>query len=124
MKVSKGILAFLNLVLGAALAFGLLFLIERLLRQDWPWYSRVLACWPILLCWAVGLAGRKLETLRIPLLGAALVLAAVVMGLFLRSFGFWEIAYRVLALVPGAGLYLVGLKGDEPSRPVLPWGAC
>ncbi len=117
MKISKCILAFLNLVLGAALSFGVLFLIERLMRQDWSWYSRVLACWPILLCWAVGLVGRKLESLRIPLLGAALLLAAVVMGLLLRSFGFWEIAYRVLALVPGAGLYLVGLKGDEPFPP-------
>ena len=97
--------------------FFVLFLIERLMRQDWAWYSRVLACWPILLCWAVGLAGRKLESLRIPLLAAALVLAAAVMAPFLRSFGFWEIAFRVLALAPGAGLYLVGLKGDEPFPP-------
>ena len=117
MKISRAILAFLNLVLGAALAFGVLFLIERLMRQDWAWYSRVLACWPILLCWAVGLAGRKLEALRIPLLAAALVLAAAVMALFLRTFGFWEIAFRVLALAAGAGLYLVGLKGDEPFPP-------
>ena len=86
MKISRAILAFLNLVLGAALAFGVLFLIERLMRQDWAWYSRVLACWPILLCWAVGLAGRKLEALRILLLAAALVLAAAVMALFLRNF--------------------------------------
>ena len=117
MKISRAILAFLNLVLGAALAFGVLFLMERLMRQDWAWYSRVLACWPILLCWAVGLAGRKLEALRIPLLAAALVLAAAVMALFLRTFGFWEIAFRVLALAAGAGLYLVGLKGDEPFPP-------
>ena len=67
MKISRGILAFLNLVLGAMLAFGVLFLIERLMRQNWVWYSRVLACWPILLCWAVGLAARRLESLRIPL---------------------------------------------------------
>ena len=117
MKLSRIILAVLNLLLGAFLAFGLLFFIERLLRQPWAYYSHVLACWPILLCWAVGLAARRLESLRIPLLGAALVLAAVVMGLLLRSWSFWEVAYRVLALVPGAGLYLVGLKGDEPFPP-------
>ena len=103
MKISRGILAFLNLVLGAMLAFGVLFLIERLMRQNWVWYSRVLACWPILLCWAVGLAARRLESLRIPLLAAALVLAAVVMGLFLRSFGFspFFLALRIAkALMP------------------------
>ena len=117
MKISRGILAFLNLVLGAMLAFGVLFLMERLMRQNWVWYSRVLACWPILLCWAVGLVARRLESLRIPLLAAGLVLAAVVMALFLRRFGFWDIAFRVVALAPGAGLYLVGLKGDEPFPP-------
>ena len=90
MKLSRWILTFLNLLLGAALAFGVLFLLERLLRQNWTWYSRVLACWPILLCWVVGLVGRKLEPLRILLLAAALVLAAAVMALLLRSFGFWE----------------------------------
>ncbi len=117
MKPSRIILAVLNLLLGAFLAFGLLFFIERLLRQPWEWYSQVMACWPILLCWAVGLAGRRLESLRIPLLGGALLLAAVVMGLLLRSWSFWPAAYRVLALIPGAGLYLVGLKGDEPFPP-------
>lgn len=117
MKPSKVILAFLNLLLGALLAFGVLFFLERLLRQPWEWYSRVLACWPILLCWPVGLAGRRLEALRIPLLAAALVLAALVLGLTLREAGFWDIAFRVLALVPGAALYLVGLKGDEPFPP-------
>ncbi len=117
MKPGKIILAVLNLLLGAFLAFGLLFLLERLLRQPWAWYSRVVHCWPILLCWAVGLVGRRLENLRIPLLGAALVLAALVMGLLMRSFAFWEIAFRFLALAPGAGLYLVGLRGDEPFPP-------
>jgi len=119
MKVSKAILAFLNLLLGAFLAFGLLFFIERLLRQPWAYYSRLSLCWPILLCWALGLVGRRLEALRVPLLAAALVLAALVMGLLMRSWSFWEVAYRVLALVPGAGLYLVGLKGDEPFPPRL-----
>lgn len=117
MKPSKIVLAVLNLLLGAFLAFGLLFLLERLLRQPWAWYSRVVPCWPILLCWAFGLAGRRLEALRIPLLAAALVAAALVMGLCLRDFGFWEIAFRFLALVPGAGLYMVGLRGDEPFPP-------
>ncbi len=117
MKPSKIILAALNLLLGAFLAFGLLFFLERLLKQPWEWYSRVIPCWPILLCWAVGLVGRRLETLRIPLLAAALVLAALVMGLSMRNFAFWEIAFRFLALVPGAGLYLVGLRGDEPFPP-------
>ena len=117
MRPAKPILAFLNLLLGAALAFGILFLIERLMRQPWPWYSRCLACWPILLCWAVGLVARKLEDLRILLLAGALVLAAVLLALFMRSFVFWDIAFRVLALIPGAGLYLVGLKGDEPFPP-------
>ena len=117
MKISKCILAFLNLLLGAFLAFGVLFFLERLLRQPWEWYSRVIPCWPILLCWAVGLVGRRLEGLRIPLLGAALVMAALVMGLLLRNWNFWDAAYRFLALVPGAGLYLVGLKGDEPFPP-------
>lgn len=112
MKPSKIILAALNLLLGAFLAFGLLFFLERLLKQPWEWYSRVIPCWPILLCWAVGLVGRRLETLRIPLLAAALVLAALVMGLSMRNFAFWEIAFRFLALVPGAGLYLVGLHGE------------
>ena len=78
------------------MAFGLLFLLERLLRQPWAWYSRVVHCWPILLCWAVGLVGRRLEALRIPLLAAALVLAALVMGLTMRDFSFWEIAFRLL----------------------------
>ena len=41
MKPGKIILAVLNLLLGAFLAFGLLFLLERLLRQPWAWYSRV-----------------------------------------------------------------------------------
>ena len=117
MKLSRIILAFLNLLLGAFLAFGLLFFLERLLRQPWAWYSQLVSCWPILLCWAVGLAARRLESLRIPLLAAALVLAAVVMGLLLRSWSFWSAAYRFLALIPGAGLYLVGLKGDEPFPP-------
>ena len=117
MKISKLILAFLNLLLGAVLAFGLLFFLERLLRQPWEWYSRVVYCWPILLCWVVGLVARRLEALRIPLLAAALVLGAAVMGLLIRDWSFWDVAYRVLALVPGAALFLVGLKGDEPFPP-------
>jgi hypothetical protein len=117
MRLSKWLLCFLNFLLAGLMAFGVLFLIERLLRQPWDWYSRVLACWPILLCWPVGLAARRLEGLRLALLPAALVLSAVLMVLRMPSAAFPEILCRVLALAPAAALFLVGLKGDEPFPP-------
>lgn len=118
MKIEKPIMWLINLLLSAFFAFGILVFLEQLLRGGWGWYARSLQCWPLLLCFLLGLLGRCLPGLKYLLLPVSCLAACAVMALLFGSYRFLDIVYLIAATAVGAALYFLGLRGDEafPSR--------
>jgi len=119
MRTEKWLMRLVNLLLAVSFAFGVLVFLEQFSQKDWPWYSRCLRCWPLLLCFPAGFTGRALPRLKLPALAASLLLAEGVMLLIWPSFRPLDIVYLVLAAAVGAVLYLLGLRGEEPFPPRL-----
>lgn len=119
MKLEKPVMWLVNLLLSALFAFGVLEFLEQFSRNGWEWYSRSLKCWPILICFAVGLLVRYFFMhWKYPLLGVSVAAAELLMILQFPSFGFLDVVYLVLAGVMGAVMFILGLRGEEafPGR--------
>ena len=114
MKTEKIVIRIMNLLLSAFFAFGILTFLEQFSRTGWPWFSRSLRCWPILLCFLVGFVGRALPRWKYPLLGLSVLVALGIMVPFWPSFGGLDIAYLVCAAIMGGVLFILGLRGEEP----------
>lgn len=113
MKLEKPVMWLVNLLLSAFFAFGVLAFAEQFARTGWAWYSHSLRCWPLLFCFPLGLVGRALPRLKLPLLAVAAVGAGVAVGLLVGALSFLNILYFIIAGVMGGVLYLMGLRGDE-----------
>jgi len=119
MRAEKWLMRLTNLLLAASFAFGVLVFLEQFSQKDWPWFSRCLRCWPLLLCFLAGFFGRAFPRLKIPALAVSVLFAEGVMLLIWPSFRPLDIVYLALAAVVGAVLYLLGLRGEEPFPPRL-----
>ena len=119
MKGEKLAVWLMNLLLSALFAFGVLCFLEQFSRTGWPWYSRVLRCWPLLLCFVIGLVGRLLPRWKYPLLGLAVLVSLGLMVPTWPRLAGLDIAYLVCAGIMGAVLYLLGHRGEEPFPPRL-----
>ncbi len=118
MKPEKPIMWVINLLLSAFFAFGILAFMEQLLRGGWGWYVRSLQCWPVLICFLLGLLGRHVPRLKYVLLPAGCLISLVLMVILFGSYGFLDILYLMIALAVSAAMYFLGLRGEEafPSR--------
>ena len=118
MKLEKAALWIINFLLSALLVFAALVLLERIPSQAWPWYSRSLCCAPLLLCWPAGLfCAKRSKVLRL-IFAIVFSLGTVVASWFLfPSHGGLDVVYQVLSLVAALGLFLLGLRGNEPFPP-------
>ena len=119
MKAERLALYIINLLLGAFLAFAALVLMEQLPAMGWEWYSRSLRCVPLLLCFLAGLAARRVRLPKGALLAASCLAAGVAEYFIFPAHAPMDMAYIVLSLIPGALLYLVGLRGGTPFPPKL-----
>lgn len=118
MKAEKIALWVVNFLLSALLVFAALVLLERLPAVDWPWYSRSLCCWPLLLCFPAGLfcAGRS-KALRL-VMGLVFCLGTEVAAWFLfPAHAAMDVLYQALSLVGALGLFLLGLRANAPFPP-------
>lgn len=118
-RAEKPLMWLINLALTAAFALVLLIIAEQITRPGWAWYSRSLRCWPLVFCFVGGLAARRMKKLPFALLPVSLVLSGAAMCAVFPSLGGGDIAYIALALVLGAGVFFLGLRGDEPFPPKL-----
>jgi hypothetical protein len=119
LKLEKTALWLINFSLCAFFAFAILVFFEQFGYRGWPWYSRSLRAWPILLCFILGTAagGRKVAAgLLLPV--SCLVSGALIYYIFPWRTPF-DIAYVVFAAVLGAGLFAAGMRGAEPFPPRL-----
>ena len=114
MKGERIAVRVMNLLLSAFFAFGILVFLEQFSRTGWPWFSRSLRCWPILLCFFGGMAGRLTARWKYPLLGASVLVALGIMVPFWPAFGGLDIAYLACAAIMGGVLYILGLRSEEP----------
>ena len=114
MKLEKWAMRLVNLLLSAFFAFGILVFLEQFSRTGWPWYSRSLRCWPLLLAFPVGLLSRALGRWKLQLLALALLLCGAILALLWPAWSFLEALYLLCALVLAAALYFLGLRGEEP----------
>ncbi len=114
MKSEKIAVRLMNLLLSAFFAFGILAFLEQFSRTGWPWFSRSLRCWPILLCFLGGMLGRALPRWKYPLLGVCVLVSVGIMLPLWPAFGGLDIAYLVCAAILGGVLYILGLRGEEP----------
>jgi hypothetical protein len=117
-KLEKPVIWLINLCLSGFFAFGLLILLEQLGYRGWEWYSRSLRAWPILLFYIAGTAVHKHGSLRKLILPPVCLFAGIIIYLIFPFHAPFDIVYIILALIIGAGLYLIGLRGNEafPSR--------
>lgn len=118
MKLEKPVMWLINLLLSAFFAFGILAFLEQLLRGGWGWYVRSLQCWPVLLCFLLGLLGRQLPALKYVLLPVGCAAACVIMAILFGSYGFLDIVYLIIATAVAGAMYFLGLRGEEafPSQ--------
>ena len=114
MKAERIVIRIMNLLLSAFFAFGILVFLEQFSRTGWAWYSRSLRCWPILLCFLVGMVGRLVPRWKYPLLGASVLVALGIMVPFWPAFSGLDIAYLVCAAIMGGVLFILGHRGEEP----------
>lgn len=118
MKPEKLALWIINFLLSALLVFAALVLLERIPSQAWPWYSRSLCCAPLLLCFPAGLfCAKRSKGLR---LAFAIIfsLGTVVASWFLfPAHGGLDVVYQIISLIAALGLFLLGLRGNEPFPP-------
>ena len=114
MKGERIAVRVMNLLLSAFFAFGILVFLEQFSRTGWPWFSRSLRCWPILLCFLVGMVGRIFTKWKYPLLGASVLVAVGIMLPLWPAYSGLDIAYIVCAAILGGVLFILGLKSEEP----------
>lgn len=119
MKLEKHVMRFVNLLLAAFFAFGVLQFLEQFSNYGWEWYSRTRLCWPILLCFVTGVLGRSLPRWKYPLMGLSAGFCTALLILRWPGWGFMNVAYLVCAIVMACVLYLLGLRGEEPFPPKL-----
>ena len=119
-KGDKVLVWIINLLLAAAFVSAILVFAEQIHKSGWPWFSRVLACWPILICFAAGLimGVRKLRG-KVPVCIASMVIAAAVMYLTFPARDLGHILFMALAALLGIYMFFIGQRGDEPYPPVM-----
>lgn len=114
MRADKIGLWIVNFLLAAAFAFSLLVLMEQLPGMGWAWYSRSLCGWPLLFCFAAGLIAREIKSLRYILLPVSAIGAAALIWLLFPAHETMDIIYIALCVFLGAGVFFLGLRGDQP----------
>ena len=119
MRGEKIVVRFMNLLLSAFFAFGVLAFLEQFSDNGWPWFSRCTRCWPLVICFLAGFGGRVLRRWRYPLMALSILVALGIMIPGWPAYGGLDIAYLVCAAVMGAVMYLLGLRGEEPFPPKL-----
>lgn len=109
----------INLLLAVCFNAAVLVFAEQIHNSGWPWFSRVLACWPTLLCFAAGLvAGLRKWDAKAPLcIGAIVVSAALMFFVTFPARDLGHIFYMALGALLGIYLFWVGLRGDAPYPP-------
>lgn len=117
MKADRLGMWLVNFLLTAAFAFSLLVLMEQLPAWGWEWYSRSLRALPVVLCFVFGLVARRGGRLRYVLLPISELVAVAAIWLLLPTHSGFEIAYLVFSVLLGAGVFLLGLRGDQPFPP-------
>lgn len=118
MKGDKAVVLTINLLLAAALSAAVLVFAEQIHASGWPWFSRVLACWPTLLCFIAGAAVRKGGSKgRVPACIGAVIVSAAIMYFTFPARDLGHCLYMALAALLGIYLYCIGLRGDEPYPP-------
>lgn len=117
MKADKIGLWIVNLLLAAAFAFSVLVLMEQLPGMGWAWYSRSLCGWPLLICFAAGLVAREVKALRYVLLPISAIGATALVWLLFPAHGTVDNIFVGLCVFLGAGIFFLGLRGDQPFPP-------
>lgn len=117
MKTEKFVMCLINLALTAALAFSALVILEQLAPMGWEWYSRSLCCYPLLLCFAAGLAASAKSALKWVLLPLSCLASAVLIYFLFPSHAAGDIVYIVITLPIGAGIFALGMRGALPFPP-------
>ena len=120
MKGDKIVVWTINLLLAAAFSAAILVFAEQIHASGWGWFSRVLACWPTLLCFISGLAVRESGRKKIGVpacIGAVIVSAALMYFLTFPARDVGHCLYMALGALLGIYLYVIGLRGDEAYPP-------
>ena len=117
LKLEKPISWFINFLLSAFFVFGILILFEQSGSKGWEWYSRVRLCWPVLICFICGTAVRKNDSLKLILLFASCIAVGVIIFLLFPARSVQDILLVLAATLLSAGLYFLGLRGDEAFPP-------
>ena len=119
MKAEKIVVRIMNLLLSAFFAFGILVFLEQFSRTGWPWFSRSLRCWPILMCFLVGMVGRIFTKWKYPLLGAGVLVAVGIMLPLWPAYSGLDIAYIVCAATIVSAVYYAVICQAYISRAVM-----
>ena len=119
MRGERIVVRFMNLLLSAFFAFGVLAFLEQFSGNGWPWFSRCLRCWPLVICFLAGFVGRLLYRWRYPLMAVSVLVALGIMISIWPNLHGLDIAYLVCAAIMGAVMFLLGLRGEEPFPPKL-----
>lgn len=117
LKLEKPVSWFINLLLSAFFAFGILIFFEQYGLKGWTWFSRTRLSWPVLICFICGTAARRSERLKTILLFASSILSGIIIFILLPSYSVHDIIYTLAAILIGAGLYFIGLRGDDAFPP-------
>jgi hypothetical protein len=119
LKLEKPISWLINYLLSAFFVFGILILFEQSGSKGWEWYSRIRLCWPVLICFICGTAVRKNDGLKLILLFVSCVAAGIIIFLLFPYHSAQDILFIFAATILSAGLYLMGLRGEEAFPPRL-----
>ena len=117
MKADRIGMWIINLLMAAAFAFSLLVLMEQLPGMGWAWYSRSLCGLPVVICFVMGLIAREVKPLRYILLPVSAIGAAALVWLLFPAHDTMDIVYIILCVFLGAGIFFLGLRGDQPFPP-------
>ncbi|NLV49657.1 MAG: DUF4129 domain-containing protein [Clostridiales bacterium] len=119
MKAERIFMVAVNLLLAAIFAAAILIFVEQAGNRTWEWYSCVKRSWPVLICFAAGLVGRRIKSLRTALFPIALAAAGALIWLLFPWRDVGHSVYIGFAVIVGAVLYLIGLRGSEAYPPKL-----
>ncbi len=117
MKADRIGMWIINLLMAAAFAFSLLVLMEQLPGMGWAWYSRSLCGMPVVICFVTGLIAREVKPLRYILLPVSAIGAAALVWLLFPAHDTMDVVYIILCAFLGAGIFFLGLRGDQPFPP-------